>query len=296
MSALLETCLPGLPPPKRGKVREIYDLGDALLIVATDRISAFDVVMANGVPDKGRILNRMSAYWFRRFAGLCPNHLLTIDDAEVAERIGDAWTDDLRGRCAIARQAEVIPVECVARGYLTGSLYKEYRQSGGSVHGLDLPPGLLDGDRLPEPLFSPATKATEGHDENISFGEMESVVGGELAHRLRALTLEIYRQAAEHAESCGLILADTKFEFGLVEGELVWIDEALTPDSSRYWEKSLWRPGGPQPSYDKQYVRDYLESIGWEKRPPGPILPDEVIRRTREKYLEAFTRITGMPF
>lgn len=294
MAALLETCLPGLAAPRRGKVREVYDLGDELLIVATDRISAFDVVMANGIPDKGRILNQMSAYWFARFAELCPNHLVTIDDERIAARIGEAWSEALRGRCAIARPAEVIPVECVARGYLTGSLYKEYRKAGRGVHGLDLPAGLFDGDRLPEPIFSPATKATEGHDENISFEEMRSLVGQELADRLRTLTLEIYRLAADHAEAQGLILADTKFEFGLVEGELTWIDEALTPDSSRYWEKSRWRPGGPQPSYDKQYVRDYLESIGWDKRPPGPALPDDVIHQTREKYVEAYSRITGM--
>ncbi|HRI44247.1 MAG TPA: phosphoribosylaminoimidazolesuccinocarboxamide synthase [Fimbriimonadaceae bacterium] len=296
MAALLETCLPGLAAPKRGKVREVYDLGDTLLIVATDRISAFDVVMANGVPDKGRILNQMSAFWFERFVDLCPNHLVAIDDDRIAARIGEAWSEPLRGRCAIARRAEVIPVECVARGYLTGSLYKEYRASGGGVHGLHLPSGLLDGDRLPEPIFSPATKATEGHDENISFEEMQDLVGQELAGRLRTLTLEIYSRAAEHAEAQGLILADTKFEFGLVDGELTWIDEALTPDSSRFWEESLWQPGRAQPSYDKQYVRDYLESIGWDKRPPGPTLPDDVIQRTREKYVEAYSRITGMPF
>lgn len=296
MPALLETRLPGLPRPKRGKVREVYDLGDVLLIVATDRISAFDVVMANGVPDKGRILNQMSAFWFRRFADLCPNHLVSVDDEAIADRIGPAWSEALAGRCALVRPAQVLPVECVARGYLTGSLYKEYLDRGPDVHGLDLPRGLRDGDRLPEPLFSPATKATEGHDENISMDRMAAIVGHETADRLRNLTLGIYARAATHAEERGLILADTKFEFGWVDGELTWIDEALTPDSSRFWEKARWRPGGPQPSYDKQFVRDYLESIRWDKRPPGPTLPEDVVKRTREKYAEAFSRITGAPF
>lgn len=290
---MLATDLPGLPPPRRGKVREVYDLGDEVLIVATDRISAFDVVMENGIPDKGRILTQMSGFWFERLSDLSPHHVISTDDLEVAARLGDAWSNALAGRCTLARKAKPLPVECVARGYLTGSLFKEYRQQGGRVHGLDLPEGLRDGDRLPGPIFSPATKAQEGHDENLSFDAVIDLIGQETADRVREVTMAIYARAAEHAETCGLILADTKLEFGFCGEELILIDEVLTPDSSRYWERSTWAPGGPQPSFDKQYVRDYLESIGWDKRPPGPRLPDEVVAKTREKYLEALHRITG---
>ncbi|MFY9233826.1 MAG: phosphoribosylaminoimidazolesuccinocarboxamide synthase [Fimbriimonadaceae bacterium] len=302
MLALLETSIPGLPPPRKGKVREVYDLGDCLLIVATDRISAFDVIMANGIPDKGRVLNQMSAFWFEKLTKsdpshrsdmsgkVCTGHLITIDDDEIATKIGHH--DGLKGRSMLARKAKPLTIECVARGYLSGSLWKEYRDQGGHIHGLDLPAGLRESDRLPEPIFSPATKAEEGHDENISFETAANMAGRDNAVLARTWTLALYRRAAEYALSKGLILADTKFEFGETDDGLILIDEALTPDSSRYWDASQYEPGGPQPSYDKQFVRDYLESIGWDKRPPGPTLPDEVVQNTRAKYLEAYERIT----
>jgi phosphoribosylaminoimidazole-succinocarboxamide synthase len=293
MQAVLRTSVPGLGEPRRGKVREVYTLSESeLLIVATDRISAFDVVMANGVPGKGVVLNQLSAFWFDRLKSTCPNHLVSVDDRVIGARIG---LDDphLQGRCALALKAKPLAIECVARGYIAGSLYKEYRQAGGRIHGLDLAEGLLDGSRLPEPIFTPATKAQEGHDENISFEQAASLVGREVAEQARDWTLRLYSQAAAHALQAGIILADTKFEFGLTGDGLVWIDEALTPDSSRFWEAGEWRPGGPQPSFDKQYVRDYLESIGWDKRPPGPTLPPEVVAGTRSRYLEAYRRLTG---
>lgn len=292
MPALLATALPNLPPPRRGKVREVYDLGDCLLIVATDRISAFDVVMENGIPDKGRILNQMSAFWFEKFKNVCPNHVLSTDNLAIAERVPGLPADFL-GRCTLAKKAQPLTIECVARGYITGSLFKEYRAQGGGVHGLNLPDGLRDGDRLPEPIFTPATKAEEGHDENLSYEQTVDIVGREMAEKVRDWTLDIYHEAALFTASKGILLADTKFEFGFVEGELLWIDEALTPDSSRFWPADTYAPGGPQPSYDKQFVRDYLESIGWDKRPPGPKLPDDVVAKTREKYLDAFERLTG---
>lgn len=293
MPALLETTLPLLSPPKKGKVREVYDLGETLLIVATDRISAFDVVMANGIPDKGRILNQLSAFWFDHLKEVVPNHMISIDDAVIAEAI--EFTDgELKGRSMLSRKAKPLPIECVARGYITGSLLKEYRASGGSLLGLDLGLGLRDGDTLPEPIFTPATKAEEGHDENLSFADAANLVGKETAELVRTLTLELYARAAEFAWSKGLILADTKFEFGETPDGIIWIDEALTPDSSRYWDADLWQPGGPQPSFDKQFVRDYLESINWNKRPPGPVLPTDVVEATRDKYLQAFERISGL--
>lgn len=294
MPALLETALPNLPPPRKGKVREVYDLGDCLLIVATDRISAFDVVMANGIPDKGRILTGLSAFWFHRLGGVAPHHVLSTDDAEIAKRVGAI--DSLKGRSMLARKAKPLAIECVARGYITGSLFKEYRTQGGGVHGLTLPDGLVDADRLPEPIFTPATKAEEGHDENLSFAQACDIVGRETAETVRDWTLKLYAQAAEYAATKGLILADTKFEFGETEDGLIWIDEALTPDSSRYWDAGLYHPGGPQPSYDKQFVRDYLETIRWDKRPPGPTLPEDVVAKTRAKYVEAYERLTGKPF
>ena len=295
MPALLKTDLPGLPPPKVGKVREVYDLGDELLIVATDRISAFDVVMANGVPDKGRILNLMSAWWFDRLGDVCPNHVVSTDDAEVQRRLPEP-RPELNGRTTVARKCRPLPIECVARGYISGSLFKEYRVQGGGVHGLGLPDGLVESARLPKPIYTPATKAEEGHDENIDFARTVDLVGREIAEKARDWTLTLYRRAAEHAASVGLILADTKFEFGLADEGLVWIDEALTPDSSRYWPADLYRPGGPQPSYDKQYVRDYIETLGWDKRPPGPTLPEAVVERTRAKYVEAAQRVCGFRF
>lgn len=290
---MLEARLPGLPPPSgRGKVREMFDLGNELLIVTTDRISAFDVVMANGIPDKGRVLNQLSAFWFQHLAGISPSHLLSVDDGEIASRIGEPIRE-LAGRSMLVRKAKPLPIECVARGYIAGSLFKEYKLEGGKVHGLDLPEGLLESEKLPSPIFTPATKALEGHDENLSWKQAVDLVGLEIAEKVRDATVALYSKAATHAASKGLILADTKFEFGTTEDGVIWIDEALTPDSSRFWDASLYKPGGPQPSYDKQFVRDYLESIGWNKQPPGPVLPDEIVAKTRDKYVDAFQRITG---
>lgn len=292
MPALLTTSIPSLPPPKsRGKVREIYDLGEELLIVTTDRISAFDVVMANGIPDKGRILNQISGFWFDMFKDICPNHVITLDDAVVAQKAGR--NEELKGRSLIAKKARPLPIECVARGYISGSLFKEYKSDGSNVHDLELPEGLVDSDKLPKAIFTPATKAEEGHDQNLSWSQAVDLVGKETAEKVRDWTLDIYTKAARYAATKGLILADTKFEFGETEDGIIWIDEALTPDSSRFWQASLYRPGGPQPSYDKQFVRDYLESIGWNKQPPGPELPQEVVAKTRQKYLDAFEKITG---
>jgi len=295
MDALLSTCLPGLPEPRRGKVREVYDLGRNLLIVATDRLSAFDVVMANGVPDKGKVLTQMSNFWFDLLREVCPNHLLVTENASIQKSLPQP-APELNGRSVIVRKARPLPIECIARGYISGSLYKDYRRYGGSIHGLQLPDGLRESDRLPEPIFTPSTKAKTGHDENISFQKAADLVGRETAEKVRDWTLELYRRAREHALGCGLILADTKFEFGETDDGLVWIDEALTPDSSRFWDACQYRPGGPQPSYDKQFVRDYLEQIGWDKQPPGPTLPEAVVLKTREKYIQAFERITGRPF
>lgn len=292
MAELLHTAIKGLPAPKVGKVREVYDLGDELLIIATDRISAFDCIMANGIPDKGRILTSMSTFWFKRLSQVCPHHLITTDDERIQAKLPGAHPE-LFGRCTLGKKAKPLPIECVARGYITGSLYKEYKQQGGAVHGFGLPEGLVDSDRLPEPIFSPATKAEEGHDENLGWQQAVDLVGRETAERVRDWTLELYSQAAEHALQNGVILADTKFEFGETDQGLILIDEALTPDSSRYWDASLYSPGKSQPSFDKQFVRDYLEQSGWNKQPPGPILPPDIVEKTREKYLGAYRRITG---
>jgi phosphoribosylaminoimidazole-succinocarboxamide synthase len=295
MPELLHTALHGLPAPRIGKVREVYDLGDAMLIVATDRISAFDVVMANGIPDKGQILNQMSAFWFDKLSSVCPNHILSVDDAVIQERLTQPQPE-LAGRAMLAKKAKPLTIECVARGYIAGSLFKEYRIQGGGVHGLSLPDGLVDSSKLPEPIFTPATKAEEGHDENISFEQAVDRVGRETAELVRKWTLELYSKAVEHAATKGLILADTKFEFGESEDGIILIDEVLTPDSSRYWDASLYEPGHAQPSYDKQYVRDYLETISWNKQPPGPTLPAEVVANTRAKYVQAFELVTGQQF
>jgi phosphoribosylaminoimidazole-succinocarboxamide synthase len=292
---LLSADLPSLGKPiSRGKVREMFDLGEDLLIVTTDRISAFDVVMANGIPDKGRVLNQLSAFWFEKMAAVCPNHVISSDDEAVAARLNGA-PPELEGRCMIVRKARPLPIECVARGYISGSLYKEYRQTGPDVHELGLPPNLQESELLPDPIFTPATKSHEGHDENLSWRQAVDLVGRETAEQVRDWTLLLYIEAARHCAQKGLILADTKFEFGETADGLIWIDEALTPDSSRFWDVSLYQPGGPQPSYDKQFVRDYLESISWNKQPPGPELPSEIVQKTRQKYLEAFERITGRP-
>ena len=284
-----ETHFAGLPPTARGKVRDIYDLGDHLLIVATDRLSAFDVVMPTPIPDKGRVLTQLSLFWFNLLRDVIPNHVLS---STAFPAPFDKYTDELAGRSMLVRKTRPLPIECVARGYLSGSGWKEYRANGG-VCGIPLPAGLRESDKLPEPIFTPATKATSGHDENISFERVASLLGNDLADRVRSVTLEIYRRAAAYAEPRGILLADTKFEFGVLNGELMWIDEALTPDSSRFWPASQYQPGGPQPSFDKQYVRDYLEHIRWPKTPPGPELPDDVVAGTRAKYREAYRILVG---
>jgi phosphoribosylaminoimidazole-succinocarboxamide synthase len=286
---LMQAELPGLKFLSRGKVRDMFDAGDALLIVTTDRLSAFDVVMGNGIPWKGKVLNRISEFWFGRLG--VPHHMITCDVDAMPPAVR-RHADLLRDRAMLVKKAKPFPVECVARGYLIGSGWKDYQESG-AVCDIALPKGLRQASRLEAPIFTPATKAQTGHDENIGFDEAARAVGKETAARLRALTLSIYNKAREHAESRGLILADTKFEFGLVDGEITLIDEVLTPDSSRYWPREGWKEGISPPSFDKQYVRDYLESIRFPKKPPGPVLPDEVVRRTSEKYLEAFRILTG---
>lgn len=291
MTVLLTTNLGATPLLGRGKVRDLYAVGDTLLMVATDRISAFDHVLATGIPGKGKILTQISLFWFNLLKDLTPNHLITADVSEFPAEL-QPFADQLEGRSMLVKPAKMFPVECVARGYLTGSGWKEYR-SAGTVCGIALPGGLLDGSRLPEPVFTPATKSHDGaHDENISFAAVEKLLGKSDAAELRRLTLVLYRKAHEHAASCGLILADTKFEFGRTTEGIILGDEALTPDSSRYWESSAWKPGGAQASFDKQFVRDYLESIYWNKQAPAPSLPQDVVVRTRDKYLEAFRRLT----
>jgi phosphoribosylaminoimidazole-succinocarboxamide synthase len=293
LTTLLTTHLGSFTPIRRGKVRDLYALEDeGLLLVATDRISAFDHVLATGIPDKGKILTQVSLFWFDLLKDIVPNHLITANVDEYPERLRP-YTDQLRGRSMLVKQAQMFPIECVARGYLSGSGWKEY-QASGAVCGVKLPEGLVESSRLPESIYTPATKSPDGaHDENISFAETERIVGSEDAAELRRLTLEIYRRATEHAESRGLILADTKFEFGRMEDRVILADEVLTPDSSRFWNAQGWQPGGAQPSFDKQFVRDYLESIHWNKQAPAPGLPEDVVERTRAKYLEAFRRLTG---
>ena len=289
---LLDTKLDGLSLLRRGKVRDVYTAGDHLIMVATDRISAFDYVLGSGIPDKGRVLNQLSAFWFGRTGHIVTNHLISTDVAQYPES-ARAFASQLEGRSSLVRRTNPIQVECVARGYISGSGWKDYKATG-EVCGIKLPNGLKESDRLPEVLFTPATKAESGHDENISEAAAANVVGVELLARLKKLTLELYAHGVAHAESKGIILADTKFEFGLTDdGELILIDEMMTPDSSRYWPKDTYNPGGPQPSFDKQYVRDYLESIKWNKQPPVPSLPDDVVQNTRAKYLDAFRRLTG---
>jgi phosphoribosylaminoimidazole-succinocarboxamide synthase len=305
-AVVLETNLSGLTLARRGKVRDVYDLGDHLLIVATDRISAFDYILGSGIPDKGKVLTQLSAFWFDRVGDLVPHHVVSIDVDRFPEST-KPHRDVLRGRSMLVKKTEPLPVECVARGYISGSGWKDYKQTG-AVCGNPLPPGLRESDRLPQAIFTPATKAESGHDENISEAQAGAIVGDELIRRLRDLTLAIYARGVDHAATCGIIIADTKFEFGLapanpsrhgVEGamadgrELILIDEVLTPDSSRFWPADQYAPGQGQPSFDKQFVRDYLEQIGWNKQPPVPSLPDDVIEKTREKYLEAYKRLTG---
>ena len=287
-TAINETHLP-FPLARRGKVRDVYDLGELYLFVATDRISAFDVVLSPGIPDKGKVLNQTSNFWFERFRNI-ENHLVETDFDRFPLDVRKHA--ELRGRSVLVKKCRVVPIECVARGYLVGSGLKEY-QKNGTVCGIRLEPGLQTASRLREPIFTPATKEESGHDENISFERMAALVGAELAPKLRDLTLSIYDEAAQYARGRGIIIADTKFEFGLLDDRITWIDEALTPDSSRFWPADQYRVGENPPSYDKQFVRDWLESTGWTKTPPAPELPPQVVARTREKYIEAFRQLTG---
>jgi phosphoribosylaminoimidazole-succinocarboxamide synthase len=289
MSVISQTDFPGLKLRARGKVRDIYEVGDRLLIVATDRLSAFDVVLPTPIPDKGRVLTQLSLFWFDRLADVVPNHVLTAEnfDGELAP-----FKASLEGRAMLVRKTDPIQIECVVRGYISGSGWKDYQKTG-KICGISLPSGLRESDQLPEPIFTPSTKATSGHDENISFEETISRIGQPLAERLRDTSLKIYRLASDHAAARGIIIADTKFEFGLIGNEMIWIDEALTPDSSRFWPADQYVPGKAQPSFDKQFVRDYLERIGWNKQPPGPALPPEVVTGTQQKYRDAFQQITG---
>src|SRR5271157_5954 len=284
-----ETDFPGLAPAARGKVRDIYDLGDRLLIVATDRLSAFDVVMPTPIPDKGRVLTQLSLFWFNLLKDVIPNHVVSTTEFPAPF---DQHKDELAGRSMVVKKTKPLPIECVARGYLSGSGWKEY-QATSKICGISLPPGLRESDKLPEVIFTPATKAASGHDENIPFERAAEMLGKELAEKVRNVTLEIYRRASAYAAPRGILLADTKFEFGLLNGELIWIDEALTPDSSRFWPAAEYKPGGPQPSFDKQFVRDYLERIQWPKTPPGPDLPPDVVAATRAKYREAYRILVG---
>jgi phosphoribosylaminoimidazole-succinocarboxamide synthase len=288
---LLHTDFPGLPLHASGKVRDVYGLNGHLVFVATDRISAFDYVLATGIPSKGRVLTQLSLFWFDFLKSIVPNHLVTADVAQYPPAL-QQYRDQLEGRSMLVARAEMVAVECVARGYLSGSGWKEYKQTG-AVCGIKLPSGLKESDKLPEPIFTPATKAATGHDENISFADMVKRVGPELSEQLRDLTLTIYKTAADYALTKGIIIADTKFEFGHTAAGLVLADEVLTPDSSRFWPADKYKPGGAQESFDKQFVRDYLESIKWNKQPPAPALPDDVARKTSEKYIEAYRRLTG---
>lgn len=282
-----------LPHIYSGKVRDIYDAGDGrLLMVTSDRLSAFDVVMAEPIPDKGRVLTAMSAFWFEQFQGLVGSHLISTSLDALPEA---ARNPEWEGRIMLCRRAEMLPIECIVRGYLTGSAWKEYRTSG-TMHGTPLPEGLLESSKLPEPVFTPSTKADEGHDENISFERAVDLVGRELAERARDLSIELYTKGAEWAASRGILIADTKFEMGLVDGELVLADEVLTPDSSRFWPADAWQPGSTPPSFDKQPVRDYLDGLDWDKQPPPPPLPDEVVSTTSARYVDAYERITGRSF
>ena len=292
MTALITSNLGAIPLLGRGKVRDLYAIDDALLLVASDRISAFDHVLGTGIPGKGKILTQISLFWFDLLSDIVPNHVITADVRQYPPVL-QPFADQLEGRSMLVKRANMFPVECVARGYLAGSGWKDYRATG-TVCGIPLPAGLQDGSRLPEPLFTPATKSEGGaHDENISFEQMTAHIGAADAAELRRLTLAIYTKAAAHAESRGLILADTKFEFGRINGTIILADEVLTPDSSRFWDAAAWKPGGAQPSFDKQFVRDYLEAIHWNKQAPAPSLPDDVAERTQAKYLEAFQRLTG---
>ena len=286
-----QTDLAGLPTPRRGKVRDIYDLGDHLLLVASDRLSAYDHILRPAIPDKGKILNQLTTFWMQRLEGIVPNHLLATEVADFPAQLRP-HADALAGRAVVVRKAEVVPFECVARGFLAGSAFKEYRAAG-SACGIPLSAGLERASRLAEPIFTPATKAESGHDENVDFATLAAGVGAATANRLRDLTLSLYLAGAQHAESVGLLLADTKFEFGLVAGEIILIDEALTPDSSRYWEAAAWTPGAEPASFDKQFVRNWLDASGWDHESTPPELSAEVVAGTRDRYIAAFRRLTG---
>jgi phosphoribosylaminoimidazole-succinocarboxamide synthase len=283
-NVVLETNIPSLKLRARGKVRDIYDDGDRLLFIATDRISAFDYILATGIPEKGRVLTQMTLFWLEFLRDTIPNHFLSSDMSGLPP--------ELEGRSMWVKRADMIDIECVARGYISGSGWKDYQRSG-AVCGIPLPKGLRESDKLPEPIFTPATKAQTGHDENISFDQAAAIIGADLAGKLRDLTLSIYKKASDYARERGIIIADTKFEFGIVDGKIILCDEVLTPDSSRFWPLETYSPGGAQPSYDKQFVRDYLESIHWNKQPPAPALPEDVARRTSDKYKEAYRTLTG---
>ena len=290
---VLTTDFPGLKLAARGKVRDIYDLGDALLIVTTDRISAFDVIMNEGIPNKGYVLTQISAYWFREMEGIIKNHIISVDVADFPKEC-QPYAKTLAGRSMLVKKAQPLPAECIVRGYLSGSGWKDYKKTG-SICGIKLPEGLKESDRLPQPIFTPSTKAELGtHDENISFETMVELCGAETATRVRDVTLAIYEKARDLADRKGIIIADTKFEYGIYDGELIIIDECMTPDSSRFWPKEGYQPGGPQPSFDKQFLRDYLETLDWGKTAPAPPLPAEIVAKTAEKYREALFRITGI--
>jgi len=289
MKTLRETHFAGLTPSARGKVRDIYDLGDRLLIVATDRLSAFDVVMPTPIPDKGKVLTQLSLFWFNLLKDVVPNHVMSATEFPAPF---DVHAEELAGRSMVVKKTRPLPIECVVRGYVSGSGWKDYKATG-AICGIPLRAGLVESDKLPEPIFTPATKAASGHDENISFERAADMIGKALAEKVRSISITIYKRAAEYAAPRGILLADTKFEFGLLNGALIWIDEALTPDSSRFWPAAQYKPGGAQPSFDKQFVRDYLERIQWPKTPPGPELPAEVVTSTRAKYREAYRILTG---
>jgi phosphoribosylaminoimidazole-succinocarboxamide synthase len=288
-AVISQTEFPGLKLLGRGKVRDIYDLGDQLLIVATDRLSAFDVVLPTPIPDKGRVLTQISLFWFDKLKDVVPHHVL---EAKIFTGELAPYAEKLAGRAMLVRRTDPFPIECVVRGYIVGSGWKDYQKTG-AICGIPLPAGLRESDKLPEPIFTPSTKATTGHDENISFEEAAKRIGLPLAERLRDTSITLYKRAAEHAATRGIIIADTKFEFGMRGNELIWIDEALTPDSSRFWPADQYAPGSAQPSFDKQFVRDYLERIGWNKQPPAPELPADVVSGTAQKYRDAYQRITG---
>ena len=290
-NTLLQLDLPGVPKVRSGKVREMFDLGDRLLMVASDRISAYDVVMPNGIPRKGEVLTMFSHFWFNRVADLVPNHLLAKADEPLPEAV-QSHADQIGRRAMVVKKAQPLAIECVVRGYLAGSGWKEYQKQG-TVCGVSLPEGLENSSQLPDPIFTPATKAEEGHDENINFDEAVNIVGKNIAEQARELSIELYKRGRDHAAEKGIIIADTKFEFGIFEGELILIDEVLTPDSSRFWPADLYAPGKSQPSFDKQFVRDWLDQNGWDREPPAPELPPDVVERTKQRYRDAYRLLTG---